>query len=97
MNSPKIRIGGWFKTINGDNLKVVAFNADEGTVKVQFYDGTIEEYDLEDWEALEVKPIAPPEDWSGSYKLSWDNYGVDLGHPAGETIPNPLDQLEDTE
>ncbi|MCM8882594.1 MAG: hypothetical protein LC541_04585 [Candidatus Thiodiazotropha sp.] len=60
MNSPKIRIGGWFKTVNGDNLEVVAFDADEGTVEVQFYDGTVEEYDLEDWGALEVKPIAPP-------------------------------------
>jgi hypothetical protein len=95
MNAPRIRIGGWFKTVDGDNLEVVAYDPDEEVVEVQFYDGTVEEYDMEDWESLEVKPIAPPEDWSGSYDLSKDDYGVDLDHPAGEVIQNPLDYLED--
>ncbi|MEW8691739.1 MAG: DUF6763 family protein [Candidatus Thiodiazotropha endolucinida] len=97
MNSPRIRIGDWFKTVDGNNLEVVAFDPDDGVVEVQFYDGTVEEYDMEDWESLEVKPIAPPEDWSGSYDLSKDDYGVDLDRPAGEIIPNPLDHLEDSD
>jgi hypothetical protein len=97
MNSPTIHIGDWFKTVDGDKLEVVAFDLDDGVVEVQFYDGTVEEYDIEDWESLEVKPIAPPEDWSGSYDLARDDYGVDLDHPAGGILPNPLDHLEDTD
>ena len=97
MNSPNIRIGSWFKTINGDNFEVVAHDLEEGVVEVQFYDGTVEEYDLDDWEELEVTPIAPPEDWSGSYDLTRDDYGVDLDQPAGDTHTNPLDHLEDAD
>ena len=97
MSSPVIRIGSWFKTISGDNFEVVAHDLEEGVVEVQFYDGTVEEYDLDDWEELEVTPIAPPEDWSGSYDLTRDDYGVDLDQPAGDTHANPLDQLDDTD
>ncbi|MET0007664.1 MAG: DUF6763 family protein [Candidatus Thiodiazotropha sp. 6PLUC4] len=95
MNRPVIRIGSWFKTVNGDQFEVVAHDLDEGVIEVQFYDGTVEEYDLDDLEELEVKPIAPPEDWAGSYDLSKDDYGVDLDQPAGDNHANPFDNLED--
>jgi hypothetical protein len=95
MSSPRIRIGDWFKTVDGDNLEIVAYDPDEGVVGVQFYDGTVEEYDLDDWGELEVKQIAPPEDWAGSYDLTRDDYGVDLDQPAGETRANPLDLLDE--
>jgi hypothetical protein len=97
MNTSKIRIGSWFKTINGDKFEVVAHDLEEGVVEVQFYDGTVEEYDLDDLEELEMKPIAPPEDWSGSYDLTRDDYGVDLDQPAGDNRTNPLDYLEDSD
>jgi len=97
MNRPKIQVGSWFKTVEGENLEVVAFDPEEGTIEVQFYDGTIEEYDLDDWKELEVKPIAPPEDWAGSYDVSKEDYGVDLDRPAGDNHINPMDHLEDEE
>ncbi len=95
MSSPIIRIGDWFKTVDGDKLEIVAYDPEEGVVEVQFYDGTIEEYELDDWEELEVVSIAPPEDWAGSYDLSKDDYGVDLDRPAGDTHLNPLDRLDE--
>ena len=95
MRSPIIRIGDWFKTVEGDQLEIVAYDPDEGVVEVQFYDGTIEEYELDDWKELEAVPIAPPEDWAGSYDLSKDDYGVDLDRPAGDTHLNPLDRLDE--
>jgi hypothetical protein len=95
MNAPRIRVGEWFKTIDGESLEIVALDHDEGVIEVQFYDGTVEEYEMEDWDELEAKPIAPPEDWSGSYDLSRDDYGVDLDRPAGDTHINPLDQIDE--
>lgn len=95
MNKTRIRVGSWFSTIDGDSLKVVAYDPDEGVIEVQFYDGTIEEYDLDDWMELEPKPIAPPEDWSGSYDVGKEDYGIDLDRPAGDSHYNPLDNLED--
>ncbi|MEN8178465.1 MAG: DUF6763 family protein [Pseudomonadota bacterium] len=97
MNRPKIRVGHWFLTVEGEKLEVVAYDHEEGVIEVQFYDGTIEEYDQEDWDALEVKSTAPPEDWAGSYDVSSDDYGVDLDRPAGDNHSNPLDHLEDKE
>ncbi|EGV52340.1 membrane protein [Candidatus Endoriftia persephone str. Guaymas] len=95
MNTTMIKIGDWFRTNEMENLEVVAFDPEEGLVEVQFYDGTVEEYDLEAWEALDAKQIAPPEDWSGSYDLSRDDYGVDLDKPAGNNHINPLDHLDE--
>ncbi|MET0089413.1 MAG: DUF6763 family protein [Candidatus Thiodiazotropha sp.] len=95
MNSRTIRVGSWFKTVDGDKLEVVAYDRDEGVIEVQFYDGTVAEYDLDDWEELEVVSVAPPEDWSGSYDLSRDDYGVDLDKPAGDNHANPLDLFDE--
>ncbi|QYZ65924.1 MAG: membrane protein [Gammaproteobacteria bacterium (ex Lamellibrachia satsuma)] len=97
MNIPRLKVGAWFKTNEGENLEVVAYDAEDGSIEVQFYDGTIEEYDFEDWEALEARSIAPPEDWAGSYDIGKDDYGVDLDKPAGDTHINPLDQLDNEE
>lgn len=94
MSSKRIKVGGWYRTIEGDNLEVVAYDPDDGVIEVQFYDGTVEEYDLEDWEELEAVPIAPPEDWSGSLDISKDDYGVELDRPAGEMYLNPIDDIE---
>ena len=97
MTKTKIRIGNWFRTVEGENLEIVAYDPEEGVIEVQFYDGTVEEYDLDDWEELEAKPIAPPEDWAGSYDVSSDDYGVDLDRPAGDAHLNPLDKLDEEE
>ena len=39
-------VGLWYQNLEGELLEVVAFDPDEGTIEVQFYDGTVEEYDL---------------------------------------------------
>ncbi|MFC1685305.1 DUF6763 family protein [Pseudomonadota bacterium] len=91
-NNPEI--GAWFQTQENGYLEVVAYDPDEKTVEVQFYDGTIEEYELETWNALHLRPAEPPEDWSGSLDVSGDDYGVDLDRPAGDTHTNPLDELD---
>jgi hypothetical protein len=55
---------------SGDLLEVVAFDAAEGTVEVQYFDGTVEEFDFEDWRSQRasgaIEEAEAPEDWSGS-------------------------------
>ena len=97
MNIPKIRVGDWFKTLEGENLEVVAYDADEGVIEVQFYDGTVEEYDEDSWDELSLRPAEPPEDWSGSLDVTRDDYGVDLDRPAGKSNGNPLDLVDEPE
>lgn len=83
MSAPRPAVGEWYQTLEGEILEVVAFDPDEETIEVQFYDGTVEEYDLETWEEMELSRSAPPEDWAGSLDVTADDYGVDLDRPAG--------------
>ena len=63
-------IGDWYRLTGGELFEVVAIDDDEGTIDIQYFDGTVEEMDREDWEtqwedgALETAQA--PEDWSGS-------------------------------
>ena len=90
MQSRVPEIGKWYENTEGVTLEVVALDNEDGTVEVQFYDGTVEEYDLETWNSMLLLSADAPEDWSGSLDLQDDNYGVDLDHPAGEIQPSPL-------
>lgn len=94
MSTPIPEVGSWYQTVSGETLEVVAWDPEEQTIEVQFYDGTVEEYDVESWAQLDLSAAEPPEDWSGSMDVSGDDYGVDLDRPAGEHLSNPLDELD---
>jgi len=63
-------IGEWYRIRGGELLEVVAIDEDDGTIEVQYFDGTVEELDLADWQAQrtkgEIEDAEAPEDWSGS-------------------------------
>jgi hypothetical protein len=68
--SAQPEVGRWYRTSSGTTFEVVAIDEDDGTVEVQYFDGTVEELDLEDWEAQsaqgEIEGAEAPEDWTGS-------------------------------
>ena len=70
MASPQPGIGDWYRLNGGALFEVVAFDDDDGTIEIEYFDGTVEEMDIEDWAtqwddgALEAAEA--PEDWSGS-------------------------------
>jgi hypothetical protein len=63
-------VGKWYRASGGEAFEVVALDEDDGTVEVQYYDGTVGEFELEDWEAQrangEIEDAEAPEDWTGS-------------------------------
>jgi hypothetical protein len=63
-------IGNWFKFKGSESFEVVAIDDDDGTIELQYFDGTVEEMDIEDWqaehEAGNLEEVEPPEDWTGS-------------------------------
>ncbi|UCC55944.1 MAG: hypothetical protein JSU75_11465 [Gammaproteobacteria bacterium] len=93
-NSFQPRVGDWYQNISGDNFEIVAHDADEATVEIQYFDGAIEEIDSDSWYEMEIQPIEPPEDWSGSLDIERDDYGVDLELTTPNDHINPLDELE---
>lgn len=88
------RIGDWYQAINGDKFEIVALDEDEATLEIQHYDGAVEEIDFDTWEEMELVSIEPPEDWSGSYDLERDDYGVDLELTGPSEHMNPFDELD---
>ena len=70
MSVPVPAIGAWYRLDGGESFEVVAYDADDGTVEIQYFDGTVEEMDIEDWETQDeetrLEEVEPPEDWSGS-------------------------------
>ena len=66
-------IGSWYRVRGGDSFEVVAIDEDDGTIEVQYFDGTVEELEREDWDAQhssgELTAVKAPEDWSGSIDI----------------------------
>ena len=67
-------VADWYRSVNGTLLEVVAIDADEGTIEVQHFDGTVEEFDLESWTEQQLVRAQPPEDWTGSVDVEPEDY-----------------------
>src|ERR1700749_5150917 len=73
MTAPLPRIGEWYRRTAGESFEVVAFDEDDGTIEIQYFDGTVEEMDTEDWDSQwadrALEAAEPPEDWTGSVDI----------------------------
>lgn len=87
-------IGDWYLSAEGATFEVVAYDPEDETIEIQYFDGAVEELDLDTWLQLEIEGCEPPEDWSGSLDLMTEDYGVDLDHIPVGAHHSPLDDLE---
>jgi len=58
---------------------VTAIDETTHTVEIQYFDGSLDEFELTTWYAMEVEPVAAPEDWTGPM----DNIERDDLNPVG--------------
>lgn len=66
-NIPDPIVGNWYRRKdNADEFEVVAVDEDSGSIEVQFFDGDVTEFSLDEWNAFELEIIEAPEDWSGA-------------------------------
>lgn len=87
-------VGEWYANPQGVTFEVVAVDDEDGTIEVQYFDGTLEELEADAWREMQFKQVDPPEDWSGSLDMEREDYGVDLDEERHELWANPLDHLE---
>lgn len=58
--------GNWYEIKGkGQKFEVVAVDEDSGMVEIQYFDGDLEEIDIDAWSELDLESIEPPEDWTG--------------------------------
>jgi hypothetical protein len=74
-------IGHWYRRSNGSLFEVVAVDLQDLTVELQFFDGTIDEVDLETWPKLLIESTGAPDDWSGSVDMDPEDF---IGRDSGE-------------
>lgn len=65
MTLPTPIVGDWYQCRDGELFEVVAIDADDRTIEVQYFDGTLEEFDNSEWLTLSPEPAEAPEDWTG--------------------------------
>ena len=91
-------IGEWYRLSGGELLEVVAFDEVDGTIEVQYFDGTVEEYDLDDWRSQRatgaIEEAEAPEDWSGSVDVEPED-GRAPADPIGDDRRLRADRLDD--
>ena len=87
-------IGQWFRRPSGVMFEVVAVDEGQRTVEIQQFDGTIDEFDVENWPDLLLTEVSAPEDWSGSVDMDPD----DVLDKSGSDIPSgyhdPMEYLD---
>lgn len=70
-------IGEWYRVREGSLFEVVAVDEDDHTIEVQYFDGTVEEMDFDDWSSQrangEIEDAQAPEDWSGSVDVDTED------------------------
>ena len=77
-------IGNWYRNQEtGNDFEVVALDEDAQTIEIQYFDGEVEELDLDAWYEQPIEGIEAPEDWSGPFdELEAD----DLGYEDDEDV-----------
>ena len=98
MVAPQPRIGNWYRLGGGELFEVVALNDDDATIDIQYFDGTVEEMDREDWDTQWdegfIEGAEPPEDWSGSVDVDADDEQAHGGEALGEDTTPRAGSLE---
>ena len=70
---------------------VTAIDEHSDTVEIQYFDGTLDEFDLVTWYSMDVEPVEAPEDWTGAVDMD-DLDSVDA-EMSSEDWQAPYDEV----
>lgn len=89
-------VDNWYQHLDkGQRFYVVAVNDDEGTIDIQYFDGTLEEIDQDLWPTLDIEPAEEPENWSGSLDVANpDDLGEDVTDTSTADWDAPLQEIK---
>lgn len=81
----------WYSHLDkGQRFYVVAIDEDDKMVEVQFFDGSLEEFSLEEWRDLDIELSVAPENWSGALDVGeQDDLGTDITDTQSEDWSEP--------
>jgi len=94
MSNPAPVVGKWYARPGGDSFEVVAIDGDDGTIEIQYFDGTIEELDFDDWREDEIVVASPPEDWTGSVDVDPEDTENEFDAAPGGHGRSPVEAVD---
>ena len=97
MQAPTPIIGDWYQVLTGEIFEVVAIDNDDRTIEIQYFDGTLEEYDRETWNTQGIIKAEAPEDWTGSFDVDQEDYDVEAETPQNAAWSAPSEFLDRSE
>ncbi len=97
MQTPTPIVGDWYSGPSGELFEVVAIDDDDRTIEIQYFDGTLEEYELDTWNAQSISEADPPEDWTGSVDVDQEDYDVDAETPHNAAWSAPSEFFDRSE
>jgi hypothetical protein len=78
-------VSNWYQQLDkGQKFQVVAMDESESVIEIQYFDGDIEEIEIDDWYLMDLEHIESPEDISGALDVSELD---DLGSSITDTDP----------
>lgn len=89
-------VGEWYLDMEqSQQFEIVAADFQEKVIEVQFFEGELEEIDLDTWYAMKVMAIAAPNDWSGPFEVDKDVFSEfkEDSQNFGD-FSDPLDKVE---
>lgn len=61
-------VGNWYvRADRPQAFQVVAIDSRAGTVDIEYFDGTVDEWPLSHWHGLDIRPSEAPRDWTGPF------------------------------
>lgn len=96
-------VGAWYWDVEQSlQFEIVAYDTDgdgkgSSTIEIQYFDGEVEELDMDTWVSMNVVSISAPKDWTGPYEVEKDEFSDltdgEVQHPASDWN-NPLDSVD---
>jgi hypothetical protein len=90
---PRPELTQWYQMPDGTTFMIIAMDDDDDSIEIQYFDGTIEEWDSELWERAELVPIDEPED-AASGPFDELDYSDQAEDERISRYDNPLDGYE---
>jgi hypothetical protein len=90
-------IGRWYRRSNGSLFEIVAVDLEDGTIEMQYFDGTIDEIDLDTWPQLLLESVGAPEDWTGSVDMDPEDFSPRQADDQPSGYLESLDSIDTLE
>lgn len=90
-------IGSWYRRVDRPHpFQVVAFDREEGSIDIEYFDGTLDEWPLDHWHALGIEPCEAPQDWTGPFDSVDGDAATDAETTiAADALIEPLEAAQD--